>query len=375
MKRILVLGNGNHVLIKNLIKHIRHVEKIKVDVFTYRKIKKQGESLYDKVYTANKPFDNFLKWFYKDRIKSKENLIRKRFSKIGKKYNLIHIHYLETPNLAIQDLILQHSSNILITIWGSDFYKRTDKELFSFCPLLCNASAISFTNNHTLNEFKTRTGINNNLTVLRFGLEPLQSLYENIRHYSKDKAKLYLRLDDNYVVTVGTNARKSQNHIPAINSLIKVRDKLPQKTTIVLPLTYLRHNRYMNELRDYCNQVEEFDFILLEKFLTDEELALWRIATDVLVQVQDTDQLSGAMQEHIYAGSKVITGSWLPYNIFISNGIKLFRVDKVAEVGDELARIINEPIDIHRHQKIIWELSSWANNAKNWLSLYNDIIN
>ena len=91
------------------------------------------------------------------------------------------------------------------------------------------------------------------------------------------------------------------------------------------------------------------------------ETAMFRKACDALIQVQDTDVLSGSMLEHLYAGNAVVTGDWLPYGKLIAFGVlcrSLWTVKSIKEVPTWLRvalRYSEETTGLHR----IYEFTSW----------------
>ena len=54
---------------------------------------------------------------------------------------------------------------------------------------------------------------------------------------------------------------------------------------------------------------------IITKRLNDQELTNLRLNCEVFINLQDTDQLSGAMLETLCADKIVITGSWLNYDV------------------------------------------------------------
>ena len=108
--------------------------------------------------------------------------------------------------------------------------------------------------------------------------------------------------------------------------------------------------------------------------MNGSEIALIRKATDIMIQVQTTDQFSGSMQEHLYAQNVVITGSWLPYKAMKNEGIYFEEIRNIAEITDLLPEIIRNcstyESKTHQNTEIISNLSRWENNIQAWSKLY-----
>ena len=79
------------------------------------------------------------------------------------------------------------------------------------------------------------------------------------------------------------------------------------------------------------------------------------------------------MQEAIFGGAKIITGSWLPYEILDVNNVMLFKIDDFSQ----LSKILIEAKDFEFSQEnkkhnaeVIYSLSGWEIIKKQWFGLY-----
>ena len=110
--------------------------------------------------------------------------------------------------------------------------------------------------------------------------------------------------------------------------------------------------------------------------MTENDITHLRNATDIFVQLQKTDQLSGSMTEHLVAGNIVITGSWLPYKEFSEVGVRLITVDRVAEVGQELNKVMADrtavqgAFEANKYHAL--KLGHWSHTIGSWIDLYNN---
>jgi hypothetical protein len=50
------------------------------------------------------------------------------------------------------------------------------------------------------------------------------------------------------------------------------------------------------------------------------------------------------MQEFLYANNIIITGSWLPYEVFDNEGIQYVKIDDISELYLELKKVIDSDI-------------------------------
>ncbi len=113
---------------------------------------------------------------------------------------------------------------------------------------------------------------------------------------------------------------------------------------------------------------------ILSTYLTDNEVAHLRNASDIMIQLQPTDQLSGAMQEHMFAENVVITGSWLPYQVLEDEGVYFRKVDTIPQINNDLLYCLKhleeEQQKAKGNKEIIYSLSSWPVNIEKWNNLY-----
>jgi len=93
-----------------------------------------------------------------------------------------------------------------------------------------------------------------------------------------------------------------------------------------------------------------------------------------MIQLQKSDQLSGTMQESLFAGSIVITGSWLPYQVLQDEGVYFKSISEFSELPGKLFEIIQnlnkENQKCSRNRSIIHRFSSWEYTINDWLLAY-----
>ena len=93
-----------------------------------------------------------------------------------------------------------------------------------------------------------------------------------------------------------------------------------------------------------------------------------------MINVQTTDQFSGSMQETVFAGNVLINGAWLPYNTFKKEGAFFLEVNDLTELSEKIEYTIDNceklKLKTKINRDIIWKLSSWENNSKDWYNLY-----
>jgi glycosyltransferase involved in cell wall biosynthesis len=93
-----------------------------------------------------------------------------------------------------------------------------------------------------------------------------------------------------------------------------------------------------------------------------------------MINMLKTDSFSGSMQEFLYGSNVVITGSWLPYEIFDKEGIMYKKINNPSELSNILIEVMNDlpnlKMGLSRNIDIISNLSSWDNNIQSWIDAY-----
>ncbi|MBW9154965.1 glycosyltransferase [Clostridium tagluense] len=357
-EKCLILCHFYSVFVKEFIENMKKCSDIEFDVLTmdlsYKK--DQESNLIKNIYTYSSI----------NELIDKLNNVRK--------YDIIHIHYLDPMYSSVSENIKEKCNKLIVSIWGSDYYRMSSENRIIQKHVLDNADIITMANENTIKEFDEyyKFEYSSKLKVCRFGLTPLEYI---TKYGNEDITKLKIELDipiDSLVVTCGYNASPAQNHLEILNSLIRVKDRLPNNLFLIFPMTYGDDNYRKNIINEIGKT--GFKYKVLDKFLSNEDVAKLRIVSDIMLQVQTTDQLSGSMQEYLYCNNIIITGEWLPYKILKEKGCFFLEVEKVDNIGNKLLSSINNFEAIFdkckNNNHIIAEFSLWTNVIQNWISIY-----
>lgn len=377
--KILIIGDKTHVFIYNLVKWLlksnSSIESI--DAISRKRIKHEADKYYNRIFSYE-PYNvtvPFIRRFYKD--KSKNKYFKKILKRIEGDYDIVHIHYVEHRLVENADFLAQNiSGKLIVTFWGSDFYRSSEVEREKMLPLLKRADNIGFENPEMLNElaqyYKKNFNIEfSKLSIARFGLAPLEDL--NSLELSKNECKAKLKIPNNSIaVCIGYNASIGQQHFEIFDSLSKMNNINADEIYLILPLTYGGNAAYIDQIIEKVNSLQ-FKFKIYTGFLSNKDVAILRKASDYFINLQITDQLSGSMLEHIFANNVVITGSWLPYDVLSELGIELVKIDQVNQIGKVLEKLIQSGAHLKNesgNSKIIYNNSYWGNCISAWNKLY-----
>ncbi len=294
------------------------------------------------------------------------------------RFDFYHIFYVREEQRILSSQIRRVAPKLFLTIYGSDiniknFVKNRFKKLFLFADLIIatNQSILDKVAKENI-QYK----INNKTRVLM--LPQIRfSQYENFTFEDKKSAKEKLGYEKyNKVIIIGTSAAEYEQHFEIINELSKI-----EKSNIlfVFPLTYGAGNfvEYRLRVKKYLEEkVKQNDYIILLNYLNEEELADLRKASDILINLRKNDQLVASMFESFLVGTDVITGSWLPYQIFDEIGISYFKIKSISELVAILKEMIKFDITKRkkyflRNRNMIQAKYPIDKNLSEWLSIYS----
>lgn len=284
-------------------------------------------------------------------------------------FKAINIHFVYVYYILIYSVLAKNT--LIFTIYGSDFYRMNPFKRWLQKFLYQKAKTITFTNSLSQKSFLDYYGTFANKTkVCRFGLGTLDFIDKN-REKDVSQIKQILGFSQTKtIVTCGYNATKGQQHEAIIKNISLQTSEVLKKVQFIFPMTY--GDRVYRETIKGILEKTNLDYIILEEFLYEDKNAYIKLASDVMINMLQTDSFSGSMQEFLYANNIVITGSWLPYQVFDEAGIYYHKIDAIIELGSKLSEVLAsiEKEKTMQNSAIIDSLSSWKNNIKSWIDTY-----
>ena len=294
------------------------------------------------------------------------------------KFDIVHIFFLHVFYVFIFRSIRRNTKSIIITIFGSDFYRNKIWSKKVKGILLRRADKITTTNPQTAEDL---FGYYNSLDpakkqVVRFGNNNLSIIdrCKKLKHREQMAHALNLP-SEKKIIVVGYSANHVHQHIEILEQIKKLDEKLKEQVCLVFPLTYGNYKHSIANEIEYSLRNSTFSYRLIKDLLSVEELAGLRVVTNVFISLPLSDQLSRTLKESIYAGNTVITGNWLPYRILDDAGVDYFKIDNLNELPGLISDVLNEntnyQIDREKNKEIIAQDSQWSKKIIDWLALYD----
>jgi hypothetical protein len=289
--------------------------------------------------------------------------------------DIIHIHYLNPFYRFFLPLLRIKAEKLIITLYGSDFYHLSDKTYRSINSLFKISTYITFHNPQMAHDFSViYPSYIGKIRICRFGLGLLDEI--DRLHNDRLKAKSILKLPvDNIIVCCGHSANRRELHHIIIKQLQGINENVKKCLFAVFPFTYNINSDLYNQVNKLMND-SGIRFKILDSHLSDKEVAALRIASDIMISVPSSDQMTASMLETLYAGGIVITGEWLPYDLLDENKIAYIRIKRHEELTRKIESLIlslvngENPLETTQNKQIIKELFKWEVVLQDWINLY-----
>ncbi|GHT67127.1 hypothetical protein AGMMS50239_29760 [Bacteroidia bacterium] len=291
------------------------------------------------------------------------------------KYDVVDIHFFSPTYYQLLNQLISQKKDYKITVWGSDYYRASHIQKNKQKYYYENAKIIHIGTREMREDFlKYLPAVSKKIRLARFGISQLGYIDNCINN---NKTILPLNLSQNkIIITCGYNGSKGQQHECIINAMANLRNDQKDRILLLFPMTYGVSKGYIEKIRKQLLQ-SKISHHIFSSFLSKEENAELRVVTDIVVNIQVTDALSGSLQEHLYAENILLVGNWLPYQIFDENGIFYLKTS-IENLGNNISYCIDNLEMLKQRTKDnhikIKKLSSWESISSSWVDIYNELL-
>ncbi len=369
--KILLVGDPYSVFLVQLISHLKKIDtSIQIDVLALSGFSNEVETLANAIIAYKEKGGRSRIW-----NKVKRYIFWSiQLSKLGK-YDIINIHYISSITTIFWKQMKKKAKCTVLSFWGSDFYQSTDSHKSKMNRMLNECDNITFTSNGMLNEVsKYYNDYKEKMSINRFGLDTLE-LLDKLEEKDMNLFRIKFSIPkDKTIVMCGYSSTPYHRHKDIIHTLTEIDDTILSKCFFIFPMTY-GNKKYRNEIISLLSATS-FNSLVLDEFLTPMENACLRKTSDILINLPLSDQFSGSMQETLYAENIVLTGSWLPYEELLSQGIYMHSIEAFNNFSEELIFIVKNlnsfKLKTSKNKEIIRTFSHWSNTIDCWRDLYYD---
>lgn len=385
IKILLVVGSANDVFIHNYAKWLKLNEEIELDIFEFSNSKAQKVSTeyYNHIYSAN-----CNRWFHN--VPGVRTILTPFFKSYDleqflnkQQYDIIHCHWL-VNSVVLTTNFKQHTKALVATFWGGEykqqivysnqwymhklklFLKKVDRLIGS--KISCDAQIERF------------PFLQNKCSYGALGSAPMEFLYKILESENKNYTKDYWKIPkDKKSVLLGYSGKSLHQHLNIINA-IKFHSKRLDSIHLLAPMTRGASTSYIKDVETALKNSGCSYTLLKDMFLTDEEVAKLRVATDIVLQFSLFDAFSRSIVECFCAKSIVLYGNWLEdYDKHLAaygfKGIKVTSInqgisemDKVVDCFDEYRQITFENSKNGKNETL------WSECIKPWIKVYKELV-
>lgn len=315
--------------------------------------------------------------------------LKEIFSPILNNYDIINFHSL-TPGLLLFVDYINPDKKIILSYWGSDLFQiwgwdiPQEDELKNY---YVESKAIKRADIITVHNYemeraviaKFGPGIKNKIVLALFGMN--DKIFELIDKYRKAHPNLvflnkYGIPEIKIKITIGYSGDPICNHLQILDELNKIEKNTREKIHLLVPMTYGNYSsEYKEEVVRMLNQTK-ISYTLFDKFLSIDELAKLRLASDIMIQMSKSDALSVSVCEALYADNLLISAVWLPYSSLRSEKIFFYETD-FLKLGETITYAANNyeaiRVSLSNNPDRIKKLNGFDNTFPKWSSLLNSL--
>lgn len=382
MRILLVVSSANDIFIYNLAKWLKQSLDCTLDAFELNPSSSANQEdstgLFSNVGSADRKH-----WWWKNTIsrfllpplkfaQQLDNFVSKRH------YDIIHVQGV-WPYIPLTKTLKTHTDRLLVSFWGNE---HTMGEVWR--------SHVIY--DYKLKKFmKTVDGItgavarlkvmhqlfpNVSLYESRFGIPSLDIIGYLNKSQSKEDSKQFWQMPVNKTsVLIGYSGKRLHNHLYIIKELMK-HAGLCDKLHLLAPMTRGASEGYVKEVESALAQSGYSYTLIKGKFLSDEEIARLRHATDIVLQFADNDAYSRSILESICAGALMIYGDWIKYKALLADDE--FEAIETDSIGSGV-RILEDYVVSPEKYKAIGERNIsvgckqflWSECIKDFVNIYN----
>lgn len=385
MKLLLIVGCANDIFIYNMAKWLKASMEVDIDIFEFYPSNQQtfDYAYYNHVESVNpNVWHNKIKGLHVFTHPFYASNVLKRYIK-DKYYDIIHCHWI-VPPLVLTHNLHKHCSKLFVTFWGKEyknfkilnswnFYKKNLDKFMKEVDVDINAKELYsiIKNLYPQLNIKYVEGY--------LGAASLDYLYDIMYKKTKSDVKKYYEIPTNKVsILIGYSGKELHQHIPIIEELAK-RDYLKDKLHLLAPMTRGGGGKYTIDVEQALAESGYSYTVLKDRFFTDEEIAMFRYATDITLQLSTTDAFSRSIVECLCAKSIMIYGEWLNYSDYLQNEDFSAVTSKSIHDGVNKMEYI---IDHMSDYKTLCEQNSnngkarniWSECIKDWVNAYKEVL-
>jgi len=233
----------------------------------------------------------------------------------------------------------------------------------------CNGVICASSNVHEAYSRKIGHTTGTPVEIIRLGMSSFDFIDAQLLCGNKSNFKSSWNIDPKKIaICIGYNANQAQNHLSVLRQLRNLSKSTLSKMTIVLQMTYGGNEEYIANVESAVSGLG-CDFKLLRPYLNMPQIAQLRLLTDVFINAQVTDGLSGSVLEALYAGSSLLNASWLHYKEYSEWGISYKTFFSFEQIPQLLTEAMYDTSNNTVNREILKSQMTWEQCRDAWARL------
>jgi len=337
----------------------------------------------------------FFNYLFRLRLKALSNYLsseaeEKIYSRLMKSvfegYDVFHFQYVAPEFLTPLKYVDRIKVSIL-TFWGSDLFQTTGLENYrKQIEAFEKADLITINTSEMQYVFASKFGgkfMPKVRTAYFILSEAKFDMIDSCRNYDtiSDFKKKYGIPQEKKILTIGYSASSKQKHVEILKILNRLDNDTKKKMHIVIPMTYglqFESTDYLDEVISIAEQ-SDIGTTVLTEYIIGEDLTKFTIASEIKLNLRDSDMMNASLIESLTAGNIVINGAWLPYGKLRRLGVHYHEIEKLEDLTEKIPDILgnfeSEKDRTKDNNRIIRKFFSEKNLVKDWIELYDEAKN
>lgn len=286
----------------------------------------------------------------------------------------LQVHYCSRYNLRLGFF---SKGKRIATFWGSDILRVRRRDILELAIYLTRFNKIILLTENMQKKFSEIWLLKchlKKLEVFDFGVTNLEEIKraanDNYRTTSRERFGIPR---DKYVISIGYNKSEAQQHDKVVKAVANISDKTKNKLFLLFHMSYGNcSSEYYQNLINLLEKVG-IEYKIIEKYLTGEDLAYIRLATDMYINAQKTDALAATLHEYFFAEKIVLNPSWIEYKELDDLGVFYLKYRDFNDIPlliEQCFKTRNDRYFVERNKNVIWNNYSWDSRKKDWLKVY-----
>lgn len=303
--KVLILGNLSSFWVKEFVQYVMLPLGAKVFLKENHYSGTDYYDYYNKARVKIIPFVPIPKWLMS--IPKIRGFIMMHYQKkalsINAPFDVIINMFVSPEELSQAVSYKQKGTRVYAYFCGSDIIRCSKLSCLRLKSCIKRIDSVICASSSVQDAYSQKIGntINIPYITIRLGMSSFNFIKSRISEDHKSDCKKELNIDpDKITICIGYNANEAQNHLHVLRQLQCLPQTILNKITVLLQMTYGGNEEYITKVENVISSVG-CDYKLFREFMDMPQIARLRLSTDVFINTQATDGLSGSVLEALYA--------------------------------------------------------------------------